>query len=108
MPVSVLRFRPGLVLPPRVYLDTNFLLDARDELSPKYQPASLCLRELLQQRAELNVSALVFDELWWGLFKLSYRLLTGQELTGRMRSSNGAGSMSWKRRQWISCGPPAV
>lgn len=68
--------------------DTNLLLDARDELSRKYQPASLCLRELLQQHVGLNVSALVFDELWWGLFKLSYRLLTGQELTGREYKHN--------------------
>lgn len=88
MPVSVVRFRPGLVLPPRVYLDTNLLLDTRDEWSRKYQSASLCLRELLQQRVELNVSALVFDELWWGLFKLSYRSLTGQELTGREYKHN--------------------
>ena len=88
MPVSVLRFRPGIVLPPRVYLDTNFLLHSRDPLSRKYRSASLCLRELLQQRVELNVSALVFDELWWGLFKLSYRLLTGQELTGQEYKHN--------------------
>ena len=37
---------------------------------------------MILQGVELNVSSLVFDELWWGLFKSSYRLLTGLELTG--------------------------
>lgn len=67
-------------MPPRAYLDANLFLHARDPLSSRYRSASLCLRELIQQGVELNVSPLVFDELWWGLFKLSYRLLTGQAL----------------------------
>ena len=83
VPVSILRFRPGLVVPDRVYLDTNVLLHARDQGSSRYRTASLCLRELIQQRVELSISALVVDELWWALFKLSYRLLTGQELTSQ-------------------------
>lgn len=80
---SILRFRPGVDLPGRAYLDTNLLIRARDQLSRKYAAASACLAELIRQDVELNVSALVFDELWWGLFKLSYRLLTGRELTAQ-------------------------
>jgi len=75
-------------LPPGAYLDTNLLLHVRDETSSKYQSARACLAELLAQRAELHVSALVFDELWWGLFRLSYRLLTGRPLTGDEYKAN--------------------
>lgn len=88
MPVSILRFREGVVLPTRVYLDTNFLFHSRDHESPKYQAASRCLSELIRQQVELNISALVVDELWWGRFKLSYRLLTGKELTGHKYKHN--------------------
>lgn len=79
---SVVRFRNGLTLPARVYLDVNFLLHARNQSSSRYRTASACLRDLILQDVELNVSALVFDELWWALFKSSYHLLTGLELTG--------------------------
>ncbi len=79
---SIVRFRAGLTLPARAYLDVNFLLHARDQSSPRYRTASACLRDRIVQDIELNVSALVFDELWWALFKSSYRLLTGFELTG--------------------------
>lgn len=88
MAPSVLRFRPGVTLPRRAYLDVNFLIHARDQSSRKYLSASGCLRELIIQRVELSVSALVFDELWWALFKMSYRLLTGRELTGREYKHN--------------------
>lgn len=80
MRVTVLQARRGTVLPRRVYLDPSFLIHARDQESRRYQSASLCLAELIQQHVELNVSALVFDEWWWALFKSSYRLLTGQDL----------------------------
>lgn len=69
-------------MPRRAYLDTNLLVDTRDFLSPKHHSASICFAELIDQQVELNVSALVFDELWWGLFKVSYRQLTGRKLTG--------------------------
>lgn len=83
MPISLLQFRPGSILPPRAYLDTNLLLHARDESSSKYHSAARCLRELIEQKIELNVSALVIDELWWGLFRTAYRLTRNRELTSR-------------------------
>jgi hypothetical protein len=83
VPPSILRFRPGVTLPRRAYLDTNLFLHARDQESRKYWSARACLRALTAQNVELNVSALVFDELWWAQFRASYRLLTGHELTGR-------------------------
>lgn len=88
MPLSVLKFRPGVTLPRRAYLDANLLLHARDERSPKFRSASNCLAELIDQRVELNVSALFFDELWWGLFKHSYRLLTGLTFTDQEYKHN--------------------
>lgn len=83
MPPSVLRFNPGIALPPRAYLDTNLIVNARDRLSSKYRAASTCLAEMLRQGVELNVSALVFDELWWFYFRESYRLATGRTLTAK-------------------------
>ena len=83
MPTTVVHFRAGVDLPDHAYLDTNFLFHSLDQASPKYRSASLCFRELVQRQIELSVSALVFDELWWGLFRVSHRLLTGRELTGR-------------------------
>lgn len=81
MPVTVLQFIPGIALPPRAYLDTNLLLYARDQQSAKYRSASTCLGEMIIQGIQLNVSALVFDELWWIYFRQSYKLATGRELT---------------------------
>lgn len=88
MPVSLVRFRQGVVLPTRVYLDTNLILHSRDIESRKYRAASLCLGELIDQQVELNVSTLVFDELWWGLFKQSYRSLMSLELTAQEYKQN--------------------
>lgn len=88
MTVSTLPFRRGVQLPARAYLDTNLFIHSRDAASPKYRSASVCLEELIAQGVELNVSALVFDELWWGLFRLSYRQLTGFALTGQEYKHN--------------------
>lgn len=92
----VTRFRPGAALPSGVYLDVNILLHARDQASQRYRTASACLRELILQDVEVNVSTLVFDELWWGLFKWSYRMLTGHELTGSEYKNN----VEVWRRDW--------
>jgi predicted nucleic acid-binding protein len=70
------------LISPSAYLDTNLLLFARDQLSPKYRSASTCLAELIRGGAELYVSQLVFDEMWWQLFRASFRLAWNRELTG--------------------------
>lgn len=81
MPPVIVRFRQGITLPQRAYLDTNFIIYARDRASVRYHSASGCLAELIRQGTELNVSALMFDELWWQYFKKSYNLATGKDLT---------------------------
>lgn len=88
MAPSILRFRSGVTLPRQVYLDVNFLVDARDPLSSRYRSARECLRELILNGVEMTVSTLVFDELWWADFKRSYRLLTGNEMTAREYKAN--------------------
>jgi predicted nucleic acid-binding protein len=70
-----------MALPRRAYLDTNLFVHARNGESPRYHPARRCLQQLIFQEVKLNVSALVFDELWWARFRLSYRQLTGLRLT---------------------------
>lgn len=103
MPISVLRFVPGVTLPRRAYLDTNLLLHARDQLSYKYHSASTCLAELLRQGAELSSSPLVFDELWWSLFGASYRFATGRALTGQDYKRNATiWRDSWPRIRQIT------
>jgi len=86
-----LRFRQGVALPPRAYIDTNLFLHTRDVASHRYRSASACLAELIRQSVELNVSSLLFDELWWALFRVSFRMLQGEELT----------SLDYKRNQSI-------
>ncbi|MBI2206784.1 MAG: type II toxin-antitoxin system VapC family toxin [Candidatus Rokubacteria bacterium] len=83
MPAPVIRFTSGTAFPSSVYLDTNLLLYARDVLSTKYRIASTCLAALIRQRSELNLSALVIDEFWWGLLRASHRALSGRELTAQ-------------------------
>jgi predicted nucleic acid-binding protein len=95
--VSVIRSGSGSVLPARAYLDTNFLLNSRDRDAFKYRAAGACLAELLGQGVELHVSPLVFDELWWALFKKSYEFETGKPLTPRLYKDN--------RRIWQNTWP---
>ncbi len=105
MPISVLRFRPGLLIPPSAYLDTNLLLFARDQLSPKYRSASTCLAELIRGGAELYVSQLVFDEMWWQLFRASFRLAWNRELTGNdYKRDTSIWRDNWTRIRQISSG----
>ena len=61
MAVFVVRFGSGLELSRRAYLDTNPLAYARDSDSYKYRSATTCLAELIAQRVDLNISALVLD-----------------------------------------------
>lgn len=88
MPLTILKFAAGVILPPRAYLDTNLIIDARNSAARKYIAASTCLAELLRQGVQLNISALVFDELWWAYLRISFRLLTGMELTQAMYKAN--------------------
>lgn len=83
MPLVVTQFAPRVAVsfPPRAYLDTNFIVTARDAAAFKYQAASACLGELIVQNVQLNLSALVFDELWWAYLRKSFNLLTGSDLT---------------------------
>ena len=81
MALTILRFATGVALPARAYLDTNFIIAARDTAARKYDVASNCLAELLRQGVQLYVSGLVFDELWWAYLRISFRLVTGTELT---------------------------
>lgn len=88
MPLTVLKFASGTPLLPRAYLDTNFVIYTRDAASTKYHAASACLAELLRQHVQLNVSALMFDELWWAYLRKSFQLLTGNDLTAAAYKSS--------------------
>ncbi len=65
--VAVVRFNTTvrLALPPRIYLDTNVLVHARDRSATKYTAASHLLAEITQQGRQPCLSSLVFDEFWW-------------------------------------------
>src|SRR6266571_8392630 len=76
-----MRFTQSTQFPDRVYLDANVLANARDVLSRKHLLASSCLTKLAAQRCRLCISPLVIDELWWALFRVSYRQTWGRELT---------------------------
>ena len=103
MPPTAVRFRPGLVVPRSVYLDTNLFLHARDRDSVKYQAASHCLTELIRQDAELYTSTLVFDELWWALLRTSYRIATGRTLTASIyKRDPEIWRQSWPRIRQIT------
>jgi predicted nucleic acid-binding protein len=43
---------------------------------------------LIRQKVELNVSALVFDELWWLLFRKCHEQAVGQSLTNEAYKQN--------------------
>ena len=102
MPPTILPFATGVVLPPRAYLDTNFIVHARDNASRKYNAASNCLAELLRQGVQLNVSALMFDELWWAYLKKSFQLMTGTELTpARYKAQPGIVQTHWPAVQAV-------
>jgi len=81
VPLTILKFAAGVTLPRRAYLDTNLIIDTRDAAARKYIPASTCFAELIRQGVQLNVSGLVFDELWWTYLRMSFRLATGTDLT---------------------------
>jgi len=103
MPLRTVAYSSDLHLPARVYLDTNVLLYARDRDSARYRQASSCLGELIRQGCQLHVSQLTFDELWWTLFRQSYRLETGEELTARtFRENRSVWQHSWPRIRSIS------
>lgn len=80
MAINRLRFNPRIQFPQRVYLDTNVLAHARDSESKQNRRAGTCLAELAAQGTELCVSPLVIDELWWALFRVSYRQAWGADL----------------------------
>lgn len=88
MPLTILKFAAGAQLRPSAYLDTNFIIYARDAASSKYVSASACLAELLRQRVQLAVSALMFDELWWVYLRKSFQLLTGNDLNAATYKAN--------------------
>lgn len=81
MALTQIRFTQTTQFPERVYLDANVLAHARDEHSRKHQSAKSCLIELAAQGCGLCVSPLVIDELWWALFRVSYRQTWGRQLT---------------------------
>lgn len=87
---TILRFSPGLALPPSLYLDANFLVDTHDRRSRRYSQASYCFGELLRRGAALHVSALVIDELWWATFRVLYRNANGSELRPQEYKSNAS------------------
>jgi len=79
MPAEVYRFEQcRFRFPPRVYLDTNFVLAWYLKGHRDFGAASKLLTELTVQKVTIALSTLVVDEAWWRLIIAYYERDNGQ------------------------------
>ncbi len=88
MPASLITCNQNTRYVTSVYLDANFLIDARNRLSSRYQVAARILGDLIVQGIRIHISTLVLDEVWYILLKVWYRALTGNQFDPRTVKQN--------------------
>ena len=88
MPVYIENYTRGMTINSPVYLDANFTISCHLSSHPKYIPATSLLFDLFAQQAEIYISTLTVDEMWWGLLCGWHDAATNTKITARKIKSN--------------------